>query len=546
MFDKAMKYCIFTLILMTVLITIACTPSIAVSAPATALENHYGGAADQVAHQVWQTSDKGFIIVGTGPDTSGTGKNMILVKTDPFSNVVWSKNIGGTYGYSVRQTGDGGFIATGAHGDNLYLVKTDASGNKLWEKDFVNSTGQSEGFSIQQTGDGGYIIVGDVTASTGKWEMYLLKTDAGGNEQWDAYYGSADVDVRTYSVWITSDGGYVVGGYIKGGNNEKPFILKADANGNITWARSYEGPGTRDTFLSDWFGIQQTRDGGYIYAGARSGYMYLLKTDASGNRQWDRNYGINGANAVQQTWDDGYILAGSHRDTGGVISAYVVRTDAGGNKLWDNMYKGIGYAEANSVIQIGTGAYVFAGSTKADQNSNNNIYFLEIGKDMTPVPNAKLVSDTIPAQMEAGHTYNVQVTFENTGTMPWTYQDNTAFGYSGDAAKFGLTGANQTIRIGRVIRPGQSETFNFTMTAPGENGTYNPMFQMMWEGHNVFGALDNKTVVVVNNTGPSVTTPTSAKTSDGSLPCLPALALPLLVVSIVTVSWIIRKKKGEQ
>ena len=539
----------FTLVLLIALIMMACVPSIAASAPETARENHYSGPDDQIAHQVWQTGDRGFIIVGTGPDTSGASSNMIMVKTDPFSNVVWKKNIGGTSGYSIRQSGDGGFIATGAHRDSLYLVKTDASGNKLWEKDFANASGQSEGFSIQLTGDGGCIIVGDLVASTGNREMYLLKTDAGGNKQWDAYYGSADVDVRTYSVWPTFDGGYIVGGYIKGGYNEKPFILKADANGNIAWARSYEGPGTWDNFLSDWFGIQQTRDGGYIYAGARSGYMYLLKTDAEGNRQWDRNYGINGANAVQQTWDDGYILAGFHKDTEGVMSAYVVRTDAGGNKLWDNTYKGIGFAEANSIIQIGTGAYVFVGSTKPDKNSINNIYFIEIDSDTTPVPNAKVVSDTIPAQMEAGHAYNVQVTFENTGTMPWTYQDNTTFGYSGDAAKFGLAGSNQTIGTGEVIRPGMQETFTFTMTAPGENGTYNPRFQMIWEGHNVFGAIDDKTIAVVNGTtvGPATAvssraTATPAGGQKGGMPCLSSIVLPLLALSVLTISWTIKKK----
>ncbi len=99
----------------------------------------------------------------------------------------------------------------------------------------------------------------------------------------------------------------------------------------------------------------------------------------------------------------------------------------------------------------------------------------------------------------------VSITFLNNGTMPWTFQDHTTFGYQGDAAKFGVTGPNQTIPIGTVIRPGQSETYSFTMTAPAENGTYNPWFQMVWEGHQMFGQVDNKTILVVNGTGPAAT-----------------------------------------
>ncbi len=223
--------------------------SIAYATPATISENHYGGSQDQSGETIWQTSDSGFIIVGTGPDPTNSQTNLLLVKVDWKGNQEWSKDIGGTLGYSVRQTSDGGYIVTGANGDNLYLAKTDANGNKQWDKDFVNaSSGQSVGYSVQQTSDGGYIIVGEVGASSGNWNMYLLKTDASGNKQWESYYGPADSDVRMFSVWQTSDGGYIVGGQINAGYNEKPLLVKADANGNIQWAQSYEGSGAMGQF----------------------------------------------------------------------------------------------------------------------------------------------------------------------------------------------------------------------------------------------------------------------------------------------------------
>jgi hypothetical protein len=146
----------------------------------------------------------------------------------------------------------------------------------------------------------------------------------------------------------------------------------------------------------------------------------------------------------------------------------------------------------------------------------------------------------------------------------------------GDASKFGVT-KNETQPIGMVLRPGQTLVTGFTMTAPGENGTYNPQFQMVWEGHQVFGTIDNKTVIVVNGTGPAVSTataipssaatatmtaatspsatpsgatsvPTAAPTAKGKggIPCLSSFALPLLAIGVVTLSWTMRRKRGNK
>ena len=284
--------------------------------------------------------------------------------------------------------------------------------------------------------------------------MYLLKTDASGNKQWIANYGPADSEVRTYSVWANSDGSYIVGGHIKAGYNEKPLMVKVDANGNVLWGKTYEGPGEYDNFASDMYSVQETRDGGYIYSGANNRVMYLLKTDASGNKQWDNVYGptdgVAGANSVQQTWDGGFIMAGFYPKPDGPNMMEVVRTDASGKELWENGYTGLGYAYGNSIIQIGNGTYAVTGWTKTDNNGVSNIDLTLIDKDMTPVPNAQVVSDSIPSQMEAGQSYTVSMTFLNNGTMPWTFQDKTVMGNTGnsigDAAKFGAT-VNQTVQI---------------------------------------------------------------------------------------------------
>ncbi|MBP6964839.1 MAG: N-acetylmuramoyl-L-alanine amidase [Armatimonadetes bacterium] len=115
------------------------------------------------------------------------------------------------------------------------------------------------------------------------------------------------------------------------------------------------------------------------------------------------------------------------------------------------------------------------------------------------------VSDTLPAAMETGHSYNVSITFRNRGVL-WTEARQIRLGAVGDYDPF--TPQTRQIISGEV-RPGQTYTFNFTLTAPNSGGTYTTDWRMVRDGYQWFGPTVSKTYEVVgppDTEAPSVPT----------------------------------------
>ncbi len=249
------------------------------------------------AFAVQQTRDGGYILVGVTRLGLITHEyELYLVKRGADGSHLWSYKKGfenrDEAGYSVQQTSDDGYIMVGSaesdSGDlNVFLLKARSGGETDWWKKIWPGSGKGTdiGYSVQQTPDGGYIIAGSTNSAgtAGGTDVYLVRTNSAGVPLWQRTIGGPEDDVG-YSVQVLPDGGYIVAGYTKsfGHGGKDVYLVRVDAAGDTVWTRTFGGTGDDEARS-----VRRHYDN-YIVAGttttaANATDVYLVKVDPDGN-----------------------------------------------------------------------------------------------------------------------------------------------------------------------------------------------------------------------------------------------------------------------
>ncbi len=290
-----------------------------------------------------------------------------VVKLDATGTIQWQKSLGGSgYDelYSVVQTSDGGYAVTGYTGSTNgdvsgnhgtydgWVVKLDNTGTIQWQK-CIGGTVADYGYSIRQTTDGGYIVAantksnnGDVSGNHGGDEVWMVKLDNTGSIQWQKCLGGTAADFA-YSAEQTMDGGYVMAGTTASTNGDvsgkhggqDAWVVKLDNTGSLTWQKCLGGSSVDAGYY-----IRQLSGGGYAMSGTTKSNdgdvagnhgnddAWLVNIGSTGAVQWQKCMGgtaADGIYALDLTTDSYYVVAGSAASTNGDVTG-----NHGGGDAW--------------------------------------------------------------------------------------------------------------------------------------------------------------------------------------------------------------------
>jgi hypothetical protein len=393
-------------------------------------QQSYGGNNLDILSRVCPTSDGGFVVLGWS-DVQSFGGNKAstnygrddfwVLRLDASGNKVWETSLGGSqieFSGDIQQTTDGGFILVGSSNSqtdgtktspnqglpetgDVWVIRLDADGHQLWDRTF-GSTNADHAVRVLPTTNGGFMIGGssygeggNKSSSTfGHWDYWLIALDADGNKLWERIYGGTEEDSLT-SMERTSDGGFILCGYSysrPSGNKTSPnygladaWVVRVDAGGNVLWQQTVGGD-----FYDYGFCVKETPDGGFAIGGAAASGIsgnkdtpnlgftildaWLIKLDADGNKLWDRVYGGSWEDQLGSLVvlaDGGFLLgAVSSSDDGDRVGApfdnldwWLVRTDANGNRIWDFSLGGTSYEFLSNVEQTSDGGFILGGTS---------------------------------------------------------------------------------------------------------------------------------------------------------------------------------------
>jgi len=293
-------------------------------------------------------------------------------------DITWMRTYGGDNHdliTAVNVTGDGFVIAgktTSFGGGNadFYILKTDADGDSLWMTVWGTSRQEHARDVITCTG-GGYAVVGNERLIQNSYPQIVFhRLDSAGNIVNTNNYGHIGKD-ESWSIVETFDGGFAIAGITDVSNSGQTdvYLVRTNASGDTLWTRNWGGDDDDEGHC-----VEQTPDGGFVVAGSAMSFggsdadVYLLRIDAFGDTLWTRTYGGSSGDrgrCVRLTSDGGFLVAGDTDSYGaGQSDMYLVKTDADGDTLWTRTY-GLSHDEyCNSVVEVNNG-YTLVGHTES-------------------------------------------------------------------------------------------------------------------------------------------------------------------------------------
>ncbi|MFH2111222.1 MAG: CARDB domain-containing protein [Candidatus Bathyarchaeota archaeon] len=430
-----------------------------------------GGEDTEHFKAIQETTDGGFIIVGYVELWTRDDRELYMVKTDSMGDIEWSQVYGDVKdddAYDVVQTSDGGYLVAGgtkSYGaglTDLWVMRTDGQGELLWEK-ILGGAKDDVAYSITSLAGGDYLLAGSTASyGSGSSDVWVLKINDEGEVLWNITLGGPKNDIGREIITTADDGFIIVGDTSSyGAGWSDVWLIKMNADGSVSWNQTYGGS-ANDSGRS----VKETSEG-YVIAGNSDSFGsnlvegYIVKADAEGNLVWEKTFGGSSddyAESVELLADEGYLVTGYTTSTGtGESDVWLFSLSGDGDLVDETFYGGSMRDRMYQVHATSDGGYILVGFTWSF-GSGGNGYLIKITMEQPKKPAEFKLSNLAvsPTTVETGKTVTVSVTVTNVGEETGSHKAELLL----DGSKVD----EETVSL----EGGASETVEFTGVSGGE------------------------------------------------------------------------------
>jgi hypothetical protein len=333
-------------------------------------EKTFSFPGNQEVNRMIAVSD-GILIIGT--TVTGNNSRAFLLKTDFSGNTVWQKEFElGSEGFGLKQTSDNSLILIGSftnQTDNrdFQLTKTDLNGNIIWQKKF-GGVYSDQAKDVVELQNGGFMMIG-ITQSfgLGPASMYVVRTDAGGNEVWSRTFGGDGIDGGSELIQVNGFEVMLLGFTSSfGGGDRDIYLQKVSVNGDSLWSSTYGGSGYEESQA-----FAQTADGGFVMSNHTASEepnhsLMTSRLDAGGTTIWQQEFGTpaahEGGEGMLVDSEGNFIFLGRTNSFGNDEQIYFIMTDLEGNLIEELHFGGEGDQLGTDIIEADN-AYFIAGKS---------------------------------------------------------------------------------------------------------------------------------------------------------------------------------------
>ena len=356
-------------------------------------QNSYSSTDDEIPYSVIHTSDNCYVITGSTNTLSNGEYDMYLAKIDSAGNLLWRKSIGGAAldgGFDVIETPDNAYLSVGfsksfnfTNGYEVYVVKTDASGNNIWQKTFGGYNNDCAKNIILSKDNDGYIIAGGTNGALIQLgnQVYTAKINFNGDSLWAKTYDSPYGEIGK-SICYDPNGNLMIlasPGAPYPGNDL--YTLFCNSNGDTITTKTIGGSDREDAGEIIPSGNDFILCATTLSYNDPNGDVYISKIHPNGSTIWEKIIDTGYpdiANTIIQTSDNNLLIAGATTDSLNYTHALLIKTDLNGNLIWKKTFGNAANYIANKVIETPI-AYILTGSTQ-DSTGGYDVFLFKIMK----------------------------------------------------------------------------------------------------------------------------------------------------------------------